>query len=279
LSPQWSTIGHVVISTVLGLPTLDQESNSALSSTIARLCNGIWNNGPIPALGQSIPLLLEKTVKHPGLWQLRDQVYLLAHQHATAEIISAEFVGHWCLNCSRQIREGGSNLSECQLWLQRAESSGLQATAEYASERAKVEQLLSTPGAESLPRRADRQDSPSDAVGADEQGHLKVLRIAAWVRRLQSLYPWVQGVRRVTADSGLDLFPTRILESSNLARHIRNVQGLSPDRIIPAVLDASYTVGERVLRINILLSEGTTEAQKQAAVARLCEDHSLFPEH
>jgi hypothetical protein len=56
-------------------------------------------------------------------------------------------------------------------------------------------------------------------------------------------------------------------------------KGFSPDRIIPAVLDSSYTVGERVLRINILLPEGATAPERETAMARLKEEHSLFPEN
>jgi serine/threonine protein kinase len=276
----WSQTAHTVISSLLNLPTLDHEANTTLAATIIRLCDCTGNNGPIPALGQSIPSLLSKVVAHPGLWHLRDRVYLFADEYAKREIVPPEIVGHWCLACSREIRKSSSNYSECQLWLQRAEGFGLQATPEFIAERVGLEQFLSTPGAEKLPGRAAKQDSPSDAVGAKEQGHLKVSKITAWVQRLQSLYPWVQGVRRVTADSGLQLYPTRVLGLDNLPRHIKSIPNdVSPDRIIPAVLDSSYTVGERVLRINIILPAGTTAPERETAIARLREDHSLFPEN
>jgi hypothetical protein len=52
------------------------------------------------------------------------------------------------------------------------------------------------------------------------------------------------------------------------------------DRIIPAVLDASFSGAgiDRAIRINIILPSGTTVAQRDAAMRKLRENVRIFPE-
>jgi hypothetical protein len=54
--------------------------------------------------------------------------------------------------------------------------------------------------------------------------------------------------------------------------------GFDENRIIPAVLDDSHCIpsGTTVLRINIILAEGTTPQQRDAAVDLLRKDEYLF---
>jgi hypothetical protein len=87
-------------------------------------------------------------------------------------------------------------------------------------------------------------------------------------------------VRRVRKDPGLALRPTRILDLSSMAQHVSTLKGIDPTRIVPAVLDESYCIpsGRTVLRVNIVLAEGTTLRQREAAMERFRRDRTLFGE-
>jgi len=101
-----------------------------------------------------------------------------------------------------------------------------------------------------------------------------------WVSRLQRLYPWVVGARRVRGEGSIARYPTRILDLHELNRHSKGLPESMAERIIPAVLDASYSAGskDRAIRINIVLPGGTTVAQRDAAIRKLRENKRIFPE-
>ena len=99
------------------------------------------------------------------------------------------------------------------------------------------------------------------------------------MERLLRLHPYVQAVRRVRRDRNIPLSPTRLLPLENIAQQLQSSgEKLDSARIIPAVLDDSFCSpkGTTVLRINIMLPPGTTIGQREAAIASLKADGSLF---
>jgi hypothetical protein len=184
----------------------------------------------------------------------------------------------WCITCSKRLRESGEAADECQLWLRRLERLGVDGSDDYRRESEAVQKLQrNTANARELPANANQED-PSGVVGTNEAGHLAVEKIRLWVKRVQDKYPYVQAVRRVRKDPKLRLAPSRVLELSNISQHVTDLPKIDKSRIIPAVLDESYCIpgGTTVLRINILLSPGTTLRQRECAMEQLKKDLSLF---
>jgi hypothetical protein len=128
-----------------------------------------------------------------------------------------------------------------------------------------------------LPRTASVQEDATKIVGDDERGHLHVDRIAAWAQRLYRRHPYVHAVRRVSKDGTIPPRPNRILDLNNIARHAKAAVGISPDRIIPAVLDQSFCTVSCALRINIVLEDGCTVQEREAVMVELKKDVDLFP--
>ena len=60
--------------------------------------------------------------------------------------------------------------------------------------------------------------------------------------------------------------------------HLDSAKGVDKSRVVPAVLDHSFCVGtDCALRINLILTEGTTPAQREAAIDVLSRDRRSFP--
>jgi hypothetical protein len=97
------------------------------------------------------------------------------------------------------------------------------------------------------------------------------------VQRLFRRHPYVHSAKCVTKDGGIAPRPTRVLELNNVARHAKAAPGISADRIIPAVLDETFCSVSCGLRINIILDEGCTVQQREAAMVELRADTDLFP--
>ena len=150
----------------------------------------------------------------------------------------------------------------------------------YAAQQKALTAALPVNDSARLPEPAGKQDPPDDILGNGEQGHCNREQMTRWATRFLRSYPWVASVRRLKADGSLDKYPTRILELSELTRHAKSFPALDPNRLIPAVLNASFAkpANTRVNRINIVLSEGTTPAQREAAIMCLRQDPYLFPE-
>jgi hypothetical protein len=188
-------------------------------------------------------------------------------------------LGFWCILCCRLAQNNTADYTECHLWLQRAKRFGVHDSVEYTNERERLQPLLSSIGADTLPPAAEQED-PSKILGNDEQGHFDVGKMINWTRRLQRLYPWVVGVRRVRGEGAIARYPTRLLDLRGLARHAKGLPVGMADRIIPAALDASYSVTskDRATRINIILPDGTTGGQRETAIRRLRDNKRLFPD-
>jgi hypothetical protein len=112
---------------------------------------------------------------------------------------------------------------------------GIVGTEEYKHEFAKIHPILASVGAKSSPEAATEQEDPSifsavadqepasKVLGSGEQGHFNVERMEKWVARLQRLYPWVVGVRRVRGDGSIARYPTRVLGIHELNRHCKGL--------------------------------------------------------
>jgi hypothetical protein len=249
-----------------------------LNLAVQKLCESVTNHGPIKSLDRSIPLLLEKTLQRVPLRTVQDEVFLLGAEHSRAGMISPEILAAWCVRCSRQARENAGDYVLAQQWILRAETYSAGDTSEVNAEREEIAKLTKVEGAEQLPRRVDKQEPASDAVGKGEPGHYHGKKIENWVERLQRLYPWIQAVRRVRADPHIPKFPTRVLDLDDLGRHLKGLPELDAARIIPIALDASFIVGERAIRMNIVLPAGTSTTERDVAWSLLRKNTNIFPE-
>lgn len=239
---------------------------------------GLFERTPFPA-GQATVEFMLKDPLQPAIWESRDDVFLLGVNYRAASLVRSGLIEQWCLRCCQLIRERGEPLVGCLLWLRRAERLGISGSADYRQERERVEGLVNrTADPPSLPPVARVQESASRVIGDDERGHLAVAQVERWAARLMHLYPHVQAVKRVRREGRIPLWPTRILEDTP-AIHSAAAQGLAASRLIAAVLDSSFCRdATTVLRINLILEEGTTPAQRENFIDLLRKDTSLFGE-
>jgi hypothetical protein len=274
----WGQTGFDIVSAILGVPTVDAKSAPMLTLAVQKLCEAVTNHGPIRALVLSISVLLDSTLQRAPLRSVQEEVFLLAAEHCKAGLLPPQVLADWCVRCSRQARENAADYGVAQQWIQRADAYSVADTPELTTEREETTKLTTAKGAERLPRRADKQEPAADAIGTGEQGHFHVKKIENWVDRLQRLYPWVQAVRRVRADPHIPKFPTRVLAPDDLGRHLKGLPELDAARVIPIALDANFVVGERAVRMNIVLPAGTTASERDVAWALLRKNTSIFPE-
>lgn len=256
------------------------DTRSAVRTALGSLLELLLDHEPKYSLASGVGAVL-KSVSEPTVWENRESVYEVAVNYKLASLMSPGLLESWCVAASRIARERNAPIDESQLWLRRAERLGVATNPEFLHEAAEVDKILRhTANARELPALPAAQEDAGRTVGEDERGHLNVNRIRLWVTRLLNRHPYVQAVRRVRKDHGLALRPTRILELSNIGQHIVGVQKMDVNRIIPAVLDESYCSpsGTTVLRINVVLAEGTSPRQRECAFQRLRMDDALFGE-
>jgi hypothetical protein len=270
---------ETMISTMINQPLVDPADKEAVDLALDTFIELLIENAATKRLGPIVALML-KGQSQPLLWKKREDLYLVAIQYRLDSGIPAGAVEAFCIASARRCREDLAGLPEAQLWLRRAERLGVVGSADFKKERDAVENLFrntATPVA--IPPIAKVQMLPGEVVGQDERGHLKIDRIVRWTERLLQLHPYVEGVRRVRKESELPLKPTRILDAKSRSLHLKAAPpGFDENRIIPAVLDDSHCIpsGTTVLRINIILAEGTTPQQRDAAVDLLRKDEYLF---
>jgi serine/threonine protein kinase len=264
--------------TDLSTASVDKNGRYALACAIGALYDAVENHGAIVGLQDGLDMLLE-SINKPPFWDRREDLFLLFDHYALARMLEEARLGSWCLRCCQLARNKTADSVECQSWLQRAKRYGVHGSEEYLKESDALQPILSSIGANTLPPAAD-QEEPSKILGNDEQGHFDVEKMTSWNRRLQRLYPWVQGARRFRGDGTIAKYPTRLLNIQDLARHTKNLPEPMKGRIIPAVLDAGYSgsSADRAIRINIILPDGTTSAQRETAMRKLRENKRLFPE-
>ncbi len=265
------------VSALLEAPSIEDVARLARLETLRRVVEVLGENRPSPLARDAVEGLVRST-DEPLLLQLHDDLFPVALEYRAAGLLAAGLVENWCVVKSRRLRERGE-VTAAQVWLRRAERLGVANGDAYRAERGALDAALRmTANPARLPDLPISQLPPENVVGDDERGHLNVERIRKWAQRLYTLHPYVQEVRRVHKERGLGLFPTRLLDLSNLPSHLRNTPGLDAARVIPAVLDASHCrPAETVLRINVILCEGTTVAQREAAYDSLRSDGSVFP--
>jgi hypothetical protein len=276
LVPMETLIGSLISQPLVD--PADRESAALATETIIEL---LLENSSSQRLGRAVTQML-KGQSHPVLWKNREDLYLVGTQYRRDGGIPVGVVEAFCIASARKCREDLGSLAEAQLWLRRAERLGVTGGADFKKEREAVESLLrNTATAIALPPTAKAQMRPGDVVGQDERAHLKIDRIVRWTERLLQLHPYVEGVKRVRKDMELPLKPTRILDGKSRSLHLKAAPpGFDENRIIPAVLDESYCIpsGTTVLRINVILAEGTTAQQRDVAVDLLRKDAYLFGE-
>jgi tRNA A-37 threonylcarbamoyl transferase component Bud32 len=275
----------------LGAASADHESRIAIGSAIGTLCDAIESGGPIIALCDVLQLLMS-SIRMPAFWDRREDLYYLFDEYVMSGLLDGTRLGFWCIECCQILYNSTAEYIESQLWLQRAAHCGIGELDEFRAALAKVRPVLESVGAKTLPETSEQdpvasffsdvaeQEEPSKAVGSGEQGHFNVAKIQKWVTRIQRLFPWVVGVRRVRGAGAVAPYPTRILPLHEVSRHGKGLPSEMIPRIVPAVLDSSYSGSgkDRAIRINIILPQGVTAAQREAAAAKLSENKRIFPD-
>jgi hypothetical protein len=199
-------------------------------------------------------------------------LYQLLLAARDCEAVDPVAVADFCGRQARRHREYRSPLPLVENWLRRGRRLAPIGSALLDAEQKAFEQLQKTShSAAALPPDAIEQDVA--AVGKKERGHVLAARVQAFANKVLRTYSWVQGVRRVRGDSKLPHARPTLLDDS--ARHL--IDGLPTERIIPFALDGSYTAFNGCLRMNIVLPEGTTTAQRAAARTVLARNKRLFP--
>jgi hypothetical protein len=240
------------------------------------LCGHLLTVEPVGVAATLVEMLLSAAA-NPVVWEQRETIHELGLRYRSS-LLKTGALEAWCIGASRRLREHNAALVDCQRWLRRAERLGVDGNRDYREEREKLERALSkTAHGARLPAAVTEQEDVDKTIGDDERGHLHVDRIAAWVKRLYGRHPYIQSVRRVQKDGAIAPRPNRILEVTQIARHAKVAVGIAQERIIPAVLDQSFCAESCALRVNILLAEGVTIAQREAVMAELRKDTELFP--
>ena len=126
-------------------------------------------------------------------------------------------------------------------------------------------------GTGDLPPLPEQQESSKKVLGMGERGHYQVKKLTAWANKAQVLFPWIQTIRWVKGNTNIPLYPSRIDDDSHLAEYLRYLPELRPSRVIPVILNASFSdaAWDRVVRLSIILAKGTTEAQRKNAIRAL----------
>jgi hypothetical protein len=270
------TLMRTFCEVILHAPKAVGDGTTA-AALVHDLCTYLLGVEPMGVAVSAVELLLSSAV-NPVAWEQRDAIHEVGFHYRAGALLKEGTLEAWCLAASRRLREHNASLLDCQQWLRRAERLGVAANRDYAEERERVErEITKTAHGVRLPRAANSQEDPAKSVGDGERGHLMVERITGWVLRLYRRHPYVQAVRRVSKDATIPPRPNRILDINNIARHAKAAVGVVQERIVPAVLDQSFCVESCALRINILLEEGCTIQEREAAMEELRKDLELFP--
>jgi hypothetical protein len=248
----------------------DRENKRiALKFLIDHLLENTANSSLLPVLE-----VLLGNQSDAAIWDMRHEVYSAAVNYTVSNLLHGRTEA-WCVAACRKVKPLESGVLEAQMWLRRAERLSVTKGADYLSEKAALEKILQSQASSlSLPENAAQQDDK--VVGEDERGHLNMDRIDAWVRRLLNLYPFVQSVKRVRKEPD-KVGATRMISTEGMSLHLKAAPGIKECRIIPVLLDRSFCgPADTMLRINIVLSESCTPAQREAAMDLLARDRSLF---
>jgi hypothetical protein len=270
------TLMRTFCEVILQAPKAVGDGTTA-AALVHSLCIYLLGVEPMGVAVSAVELFLS-SAQNPVAWEQREMIHELGFHYRAGTLLKEGALEAWCLAACRRLREHNASLLDCQQWLRRSERLGVAGNRDYAEEREKLEREISkTAQAVRLPRAAKSQQDPAKSVGEAERGHLLTDRIIAWVRRLYGRHPYVHAVHRVSKDGAIPPRPTRVLDINNIARHAKAAPGVGHDRIIPAVLDQSFCAESCALRINILLDDGCTIQEREAAMEELRKDVELFP--
>lgn len=194
--------------------------------------------------------------------EVAELCFSLLAKASTGEAVRADAAADFCSRQAGRLRQSGKPLVHVENWLRRGRRLVPTLTEKLEAEYQAFAKLQAqSHSAAALPPDATEQDRK--VIGKNERGHTEVQRIERFGHRLMDAYPWIYAVKRVRGDSGLAHVAPTVLAEDNLARH--KIKGTPDERIIPFVLDASYTRYDGCIRMNIVLPKGTTAAQKAAA--------------
>jgi hypothetical protein len=226
--------------------------------------------GPARGVG---PLLSLLAGAHYIPVELHDQLYELLCSSWTHEFVEYSVIERHCVAAGKNAQTAQGVLA-AELWLQRTRRFGKNPGADYKA----LQDLL----AKDRERTGRTQQLPNDCdkpsilkVGADEEGHLKMARLRAFAERVSRLFPFICALQRVKKTKGTSVPRPTLLRASQVARHVPQGHA-DPGNIIPLVLDGSFTAEGLSIRFNILLEEGTTGPQREAALDLLRRDTDLF---
>jgi hypothetical protein len=255
-------------------PVTEMNEREDKRIALRYLIDYLHDDAPDQRLIGVVDVLLAKQ-SDAVVWEMRHEVYVVGALYTTASLLQGR-CEPWCVSACRRVRPLESGLLEAQLWLGRAERLSVTRGSDFIAERHEVDRLLQNQAScATLPGNATSQDDK--VIGADERGHLDDDRIESWAGRVRSLYPFVYSIKRVGKEPN-KVGSTRLLSTEGMSHHIKAAPGIKESRLVPALLDRSYCgSADTMLRINIILSENCTSAQREAAIELLSKDRNLFP--
>ena len=181
-------------------------------------------------------------------------------------------IAKFCVVCARAARIS-FRMVAAELWLRRARALNADDMPEYVDETKELGNQRSKTGTQiTLPKDCKEQDEK--VIGRKEKGHLDVDQLEQFAARLRRVYPFICSVRRVDKNCPPVNRPT-LLPLANIPQH--RCDGIADVRIIPFALDPSFTRSSASLRMNIVLPDGTSHSQREAAYRVLQENDDLFP--
>lgn len=202
--------------------------------------------------------------------------YILVRYHRH-DALPAHDLTSFFVEQARSARLLARPITEAELWLRRARRISPSGHDLLAAELLEFDRLREqTQAQQTLP---DDSDTFNLVLGKREAGHDKTDRIRAFAENLRAGHPYVACIRRLRKNPRLSASIPRLL---GLDSALGDLDGIDPNRVIPFALDPSFSRpsggNDAVpLTMAIILSEGTTAAQRQAAYERLRDDRALFP--
>lgn len=204
------------------------------------------------------------------------KLHALLVAYCASDLITGAEAADFCVVRSRTLRTSARPLTHSELWLRRGQRLCPGDHAALESERHEVARAREKTGIiVTLPAVCDSIDA---TLGAKEAGHDDQDRILAFARRAHCAYPFLPVIRRLRKEPRMRTSSPTLLPVDNGSTELR---GIPAARIIPFLLDPSYTRGGHrdavSLRMAFVLAEGTTAAQRDAAYELLRADNELFP--
>jgi hypothetical protein len=192
-----------------------------------------------------------------------------------ANALPAVVLADFCAKMALQAMQASEPVFQVEEWIRRGRRAVPRMTDALQAVQRDVTRLRGvTQSALQLPAEVVESDRDYKVVGNDEQGHTNVERLERFGGRLMQRYSFIQSVKRVNRDGGIAAPAPTLLGLDNLASHLRD--GMDPNRIIPIVLDGSYSASGVPIRLNAVLPKGVTAPQQRVAWEVLAKDRDIF---